>query len=585
MIKARSAHPAKDFYRTAAFAVMASSLLLGCAAEKAAVGTAAGNAASAVPQQALEPATAAAPPTLRLLTQSQYANTIADIFGSDIVAKVRFAPVNRISGLVAIGAAKAGLTPGVVDPLDATARAMARQILDPRHRGLFVPCQPQAVSQRDDACARAFLSAAGRRLYRRQMTQAELSAAVDMAGRAVGPTGDFYSGLAFSLGGMLVSPQFLFIAESAGRTPGPDGSMSLDGYSRASRLSFLLWDAAPDEDLLKAAESGGLENPDGVRRQLARMLASPKFERGIRAFFNDYLDLEAFDTLSKDGQIYPAFSIKAAQEAREQILRTVVDHLMVRGGDYRDLFTTRHTFMSSDLGAIYNLPVNRGSQGWEPHTFASDDPRGGILTLVGFLAQHAHPGRSSPTRRGRALREILLCQTVPDPPPDVDFSGFEEPSARLMPARERLSAHATVPTCRGCHSLTDPMGLALENFDGAGQFRKTEHGMPIDASGSLNKVTFADPAGLGRAVRDEPALRSCIVNRLYGYSTGRAPAAAEAPLLSYFRTNLDRRGYRFDDMLKSIILSKSFFAIAPGNKPGVVASNLRRGGIRHADQD
>ncbi len=384
---------------------------------------------------------------------------------------------------------------------------------------------------------------------------------------------------------MLVSPQFLFIAESTGGTPGPDGSQSLDGYSRASRLSFLLWDAAPDEELLQAAEKGSLQNEAGLRQQLARMLASPKFERGTRAFFNDYLDLEAFDTLSKDGQIYPAFSIKAAQEAREQILRTVVDHLLVRKGDYRDLFTTRRTFMSSDLGALYQVPVNRGSQGWEPHEFAPDDPRSGLLTLVGFLAQHAHPGRSSPTRRGRALREILLCQTVPDPPPDVDFSGFEEPSARLMPARERLSAHATVPTCRGCHSLTDPMGLALENFDGAGQFRKTEHGQPIDASGSLNKVRFADPAGLGRAVRDEPALRSCVVNRLYGYSTGRAPTPGDAPLLGYFQSNLDRRGYQFDDMLRSMILSKSFFAVAPEGNATSVASFSFSGGKNHADQN
>ena len=581
MIRSRS----QRNIRKTALAALASSLLLGCAADKAAVGTVAGSTTAVAAKKTPEPTTPAAPPTMRLLTQSQYANTIADIFGSDIVAKVRFAPVNRISGLVAIGAGKAGLTPGVVDPLDATGRAMARQILDPKHRGLFVPCTPQAVDQRDDACARAFLSAAGRRLYRRPMTQAELTAAVEMAGKAVAPAGDFYSGLAFSLGGMLVSPQFLFIAETAGRTPGPEGSLSLDGYSRASRLSFLLWDAAPDEELLQAAASGGLENPAGLRRQMARMLASPKFERGLRAFFSDYLDLEAFDTLSKDGQIYPAFSIKAAQEAREQILRTVVDHLMVQGGDYRDLFTTRRTFMSSDLGAIYKLPVNRGSQGWEPYEFAADDPRGGLLTLVGFLAQHAHPGRSSPTRRGRALREILLCQAVPDPPPNVDFSGFEEPSARLMPARERLAAHSTVPTCRGCHSLTDPMGLALENFDGAGQFRKTEHGMPIDASGSLNKVTFADPAGLGRAVRDEPALRSCIVERLYGYSIGRAPVSADEPLLEYLISELDRRGYRFDDMLRSIILSKSFFAIAPEQKTTTVASQSRGGGTSHADQN
>ncbi len=572
--------------RTAALAMLGGSLLLGCATDKP--GATAANASQAgvnASQTTTEPAIAPVAPTMRLLTQTQYANTIADIFGPDIVAKVRFAPVNRTSGLVAVGAAKAGLTPGVVDPLDSTARSMAKQILDPKHREIFVPCRPKAIDQRDDACARAFLSGAGRRLYRRPLTQAELSAAVEMAGEAVKPAGDFYSGLAFSLAGMLVSPQFLFITETAEHDPGQAGAWRLDGYSKASRLSYLLWDSAPDEDLLKAAENGGLNSPAGLRKQVSRMLDSPKFERGLRAFFTDDLVLEAFDTLTKDGEIYPAFSIKVAQEAREQVLRTVVDHLMVRKGDYRDLFTTKHTFMSSDLGAIYQVPVNRGSQGWQAYDFAPDDPRTGLLTSVGFLAQHAHPGRSSPTRRGRALREILLCQTVPDPPPNVDFSSFEEPSAKALTARDRLSVHAKVASCKGCHAMTDPMGLALENFDGAGQYRQSDHGSKIDASGTLNKAAFTDAAGLGRAVRDEPALRSCIVNRLYGYSVGRAPGAREAPLLKYYQTELDNRSYRIDDMLSLIIFSKSFFAVAPESKPAMVARNTPKDEKSHADQN
>ena len=122
MILSRSGQPAKGYAQKTALAALAGSMLLGCAADKAQVSAAAGNTATVAAQKSTEPAAAPAPPTLRLLTQSQYANTIADIFGSDIVAKVRFAPVNRISGLVAIGAAKAGLTPGVIDPLDATAR-------------------------------------------------------------------------------------------------------------------------------------------------------------------------------------------------------------------------------------------------------------------------------------------------------------------------------------------------------------------------------------------------------------------------------------------------------------------------------
>jgi hypothetical protein len=540
------------------------------------------NPAAEAARQIAEPAVPPAMPTMRLLTQGQYSNTITDLFGPDVLARVRFAPVNRVEGLVATGAARAGLTPGMLDPLDAMARSVSRQVVDPAHRAILVPCAPKVVSQRDDACARQFLAGVGARLYRRPLTDAELGAAVESAGQAVGPAGDFYAGLACSLAGLLVSPQFLFIIETTEPEPGNSGGSRLDGYSKAARLSFLLWDGAPDEELLRAARSGDLHLPTGLRRQLTRMLDSPKFERGLRAFFADYLVLEAFDTLTKDGVIYPAYSLKVAQEAREQILRTAVDHLLVRKGDYRDLYTTRHMMMSSDLGAIYKVPVSRGSQGWQAYEFAPDDTRSGLLTSVGFLSQYAHPGRSSPTRRGRALREVLLCQTVPDPPPNVDFTAFEEPNPNLPTARDRLGAHASMPACRGCHSLTDPTGLALENFDGAGQWRQAERGAVIDASGSLNSVKFSDPAGLGKAIRDNPALRSCIVNRLYGYSVGRAATPDDGPLLKYFQATLDQRSYRIDEMLRLMILSKAFFAVVPGNRSATVARNMSMQEQSHA---
>jgi hypothetical protein len=274
------------------------------------------------------------------------------------------------------------------------------------------------------------------------------------------------------------------------------------------------------------------------------MIGSPLYKQGVRAFFADFLVLEAFDTLAKDPVIYPAFTLKAVDEAREQILSTVVDHLVDRDGDYRDLFTTRHTFLSSDLAVLYRIPVDIGSQGSVPYEFhAEGDPRAGILTQIGFLAQYAHPGRSSSTRRGRGIREVLLCQKVPDPPPNVDFSIIEDPKAHFHTARERLAAHQQNPVCAGCHARTDPIGLGLENFDGAGQYRARENGAVIDASGKLDGNTFSDGVGLGRAVRESPALKSCIVNRLYAYSVGRKVGPDEKPLLEYYQSVLEQRGF------------------------------------------
>lgn len=511
---------------------------------------------------------------LRLMSQGQYVNTIARVFGEDIRLRIRFAPVKRVDGLLAVGASRAVLTSGALDPLDASARTIADQVTDRAHRDVLVPCRPVDLTAPDAVCARAFFAQAGRLLFRRPVNDAELDRYVAMAGSAAATRRDFYAGLSSALSGMLVSPQFLFIRERYEPDIAHPGMLRLDGYSRAARLSFALWNSAPDAALLNAAEAGRLHNPAGLAREVDRMLASPLHREGVREFFNDFFALEAFDTLAKDPTIYPAFSLKAVTEAREQILRTVVDHLVTRQGDYRDLFTTRKTQMSAELAMLYKVPVNTGSLGWVPYEFGENDGRSGILTQVGFLAQYAHAGRSSPTRRGRGIRETLLCQRVPDPPPNVDFSNFENPRSALKTARARLSLHQENPVCAGCHRITDPIGLGLENFDGAGQFRANENGSPIDASGTLDGKKFSDSKGLGLAVRDNPALRSCVVNRLFAFANGRQVVPADEPRLGQYVTALDKRGYRFDDMVRMIVLDPQFFALRPLS----VAMNTPRAG-------
>jgi hypothetical protein len=503
-----------------------------------------------------------AEPGLRLMSQSQYVNTITRIFGADIPVKVRFAPVKREDGLLAVGAGKAVLTSGALDPLDSVARSVAAHVVDAEHRDYLVPCRPADAGAPDDSCARAFFGRTGRLLLRRPLTETELAGYVRVAHQAAERKHGFYDGVAAALAGMLVSPQFLYIRETAEPAPG-SAAWRLDGYSKASRLSFLLWNSGPDEQLLDAAARGELHDPAGLRRQVERMIASPLYKEGVREFFSDFLVMEAFDNLAKDPTIYPAFSLKAVSEAREQVLRTVVDHLVTREGDYRDLFTTRNTMMSSELAIIYRVPVNTGSLGWVPYRFPDSDPRAGLLSEVGFLAQYAHPGRSSPTRRGRAIREVLLCQKVPDPPPNVDFSKFEDAKAGAHTARERLTAHQENPVCAGCHKVTDPIGLGLENFDGAGQFRAAENASKIDPSGVLDGVAFSDPAGLGRALRDNPALKSCIVDRLYAYSVGRHLMPYEQQRAEAYQATLDKGGYRFDAMIRMIVLDPAFFSVRP----------------------
>jgi hypothetical protein len=521
-----------------------------------------------------EPPVAGAPPRLRLITTQQYVNTLSHIFGPSVTLDMKFPPLQRTSGLLENGAASAGVTASQLEQFQRAAAGVATQVVNEGHRSFLIPCKPGDEKTADKACATAFLRRVGRLLHRRALTASEMDMYVGQAGAAADQVKDFYTGLGIALEAMLISPEVLFIVEKGEPDPQRSGKQRLDAYSLASRLSFFLWDAGPDDGILKAAASGELQTPKGRARVVDMMLASPRLKDGMRAFFDDMFAFDDFDTLSKDPTVYPSFTGVTVADAREQTLRTAIDQLIVKKKDYRDLYTTRSTFISPSLAALYNLPA---VPGWEPYEFPANSPRQGMLTQISFLAVHAHPGRSSPTRRGKALRELLLCQTVPPPPPNVDFSALENPDAHYKTQRERVAVHLKNPTCAGCHKIMDPMGLALENFDGAGRFRATEAGAPIDTSGSLDGKKFADVAGLAQALHDSPALPSCLVSRMYSYGSGGPTAPSDRPLLQYLNTSFAAQGYKIHDLLRTIALGTAFSQVTRSKKGPVPADDKADG--------
>lgn len=470
---------------------------------------------------AAQPAPTARIVAMRRLTEAQYRNAIADIFGPDIRVSGRFEPIVRpVHELIARGARDASISPSGLEQFDAMARIVAAQVFDAQHRGQFVPCAPRDEAQADAVCAEAALKPLGRYLFRRPLSATETAFYVKLAGDAAGPTRSFTKGLELALSAMLVSPSFLYIIESAEPDPARPGALRLDNISRATRLSFLLWDTTPNEALLKAAEQGRLTDPVALKAQAAAMIKSPRFEQGVRAFFADMLLFEKFDSLAKDPVIYPYFNQQVLQALPEQTLRTITDLLVTRNADYRELFTTNRTFMTRALGGLYKVPV-RHADGWEPYEFPPEDDRAGLLGQAGFLAMYSHSGRSSPTLRGRAIRELLLCQEVPNPPGNVNFTAVQDTANTAMPtARIRLTAHNIDPACTGCHKVTDPVGLSLERFDGIGGFRLTENGAPIDISGAIDNAAFVGGAGLGKALAANPDATMCVAGRALEYATG-----------------------------------------------------------------
>ncbi len=511
-----------------------------------------------------EPEISGAPPDMRRLTDEQYVNAITDIFGPHIKAESHADPLSRTEGLLAVGARTARITPSGFDRYYAQARTISQRVVSPENRASMFPCEPKDASAADDSCARQYYANVGRLLYRRPLTQAEIQTPMDAASEATKVSGDFYRGIAVGLASMLTTTKFLFIIDSTEPEPDEPGDVRLTSYAKASRLSFLLWNTTPDEALLTAADRGELHTKEGLKRQVNRMTASHRLDKGVRAFFEDFLRFDQYETLEKDSIIYPAFTIQVAEDAKEQVLRTIIDHLILRNQDYRSLFTTRQTFITGALARIYRVPTKRPADGaWVPFEFPEDDPRVGILTQIGFSALASHPGRSSPTLRGKAIREAVLCQQVPDPPGDVDFSLFEDPNSPNKTARERLTAHSTEPACAGCHKITDPIGLALENLDGIGQLRTTENGAVIDASGDLDGTPFTDAAGLGSAVSTNPATTSCVTNRLVSYALGRSIGFTDREFLNFLEQGFADDGYSFPGLLRRIALSDALFAVSP----------------------
>jgi hypothetical protein len=500
------------------------------------------------------------PVAMRRLTAEQYRNAIEDTFGTSIAVAGRFEPESRRDGLNALGAALVAVTPSGFEQYETLARSIAAQVTSTDLRAQTLTCQPVAADAADNTCTAQLIRRFGRSLWRRPLAEEDVQPRLDAAAQAATAQQDFYAGIRLALTSLLVAPDFLFRIEVAEPAPLPQqpDRLQLSNLSLASKLSYFLWNRGPDEALLSAAERGELSQPEHLAREVDRMLASEHLADGVRAYFEDVFIFDKFDDLGKDVTRYPLFNNHLAADAREQTLRFVVEQLVTQQADYRSLFTARQLPMTRSLGPLYGIPV-RASEGWEDATLPAGQPRAGLLSQASFAMLLSHPGRSSPTLRGVFMREALLCQSIPDAPADVDFTQFvQDVTAVHNTARDRLDVHSTQASCRGCHTLTDPIGLGLESFDGIGKFRTTENDARIDSSGTFDGRAFADPAELGQAFAENPQVSACLVRNLYRYAVGREQTNAERPLLRHLEDAFAERGYKLPALMRDIATSAAF---------------------------
>ncbi len=502
-----------------------------------------------------------APSRLRKLTKAQYQNALNDIFeGSVTFAKDAIEDDQEKHGFNSIGASYASISSRGVEQYEAVAFSVSKQVFENDTRKTkVVGCTPAGTT--DATCTRAFLQKFGRRVFRRPLTAEELDTWVAIATDAQTKLTSFYEGLEIATTGMLSSPNFLYRVEIGQPDPDHKGWLKYNDYEMATRLSFFLTNSTPDDALLDAADRGELSSAEGVRAAATRLMSSTRAKRALDGFFEELLQLPKLENLARDPALFPAMSTTLASSMSGETLALFEDIVFNRDSDARELFDSNSTFVNAELAKLYGLPSPSGT-GFEKVSLPADGIRFGILGQASFLAVNAHVTRSSPTYRGKAIRERFLCEAMPAPPGDVPPLP-EGATGDRATARQRLEMHRKVEPCKSCHSRMDPIGLGLENFDAIGAFRTTENDVTIDASGDLDGKPFANPRDLAKLLREDARVAPCFARNLFRHAAGHVEDKGEEPGVANVVKAFASDGYRVKALAVAIVTNDAFRFATP----------------------
>jgi hypothetical protein len=423
----------------------------------------------------------------------------------------------------------------------------------PSRRRIFTctaAAEPDGLS-----CAKTILATVARRAYRRPVTDVELNRLVGFYQTERQKGGGFDAGIEQALTFVLVSPQFLFRFEHDPENAPSTGVFRISDLELASRLSFFIWSSIPDDQLLNLAIQGKLQNAAVLTQQVKRMLADQRARSLGSNFAGQWLYLRNLKSLRPDEDVFPDFDDnlrQALQRETELLFESVVleDHSVL------DLLSADYTFVNERLARHYGLPNIYGDQ--FRRVAVRDDYRRGLLGHGSILALNSYANRTSPVTRGKYVLTNILGTPPPEPPPNVP--PLDEKPGKPLTMRERMEAHRESPACASCHKLMDPIGLALENFDGIGRWRTTDAGVRIDPSSTLwDGSAVNGPAGLRQAILSRPEqFARAATEMLLTYALGRGLEYYDMPIVRAIVKDAARTNYRFSSLVTGIATSAPF---------------------------
>jgi cytochrome c551/c552 len=420
-------------------------------------------------------------------------------------------------------------------------------------RARIFTCTPTRAAE-EAACARTILGGLARRAYRRPVGPDDMAPVLEQyaAGRA---KGSFEQGIEHGLRLILANPKFLFRTEAplpAAQAIGPVSDIEL-----ASRLSFFLWSSMPDEKLLNVAARGQLRQPLTLEREVRRMLKDPRSKALVENFAGQWLMLRNLRGHIPTPGDFPDFDNELRQGFRHET-ELFVESIFREDRGVMELLTADYTFVNARLARHYGIPNIYGSH--YRRVTLPGQARRGLLGQGSVLTVTSYPNRTSPVLRGKWILENILGTPPPAPPPNVPALDENKAGEEAKSQRERLEAHRRSPACASCHRVMDPLGFALENFDGIGEWRVKEVGGRIDPTGQLADGSAVDgPVALRRALTKKPELFvRTVTEKLMTYGLGRGMEYSDMPTIRAIARDASRDDYRFSSIVIGIVKSPAF---------------------------
>jgi hypothetical protein len=425
----------------------------------------------------------------------------------------------------------------------------------PSRRRIFV-CHPSNRTD-EDSCARQILMTLMRPAYRRPVTESDLVLPLKFF-RDGRTGGGFDAGIEMALESILMSAEFIFRVERDPPTVAPGTPYPVSELELASRLSFFLWSSIPDDELLDAAIQRKLTHPDVLEQQVRRMLADPRSRALVDNFADQWLYLRNLSAANPDSRLFPDFDDNLRQSFKEET-ELFFESIMREDRNVLDLLTANYTFLNERLAKHYGIRHVYGNR-FRRVTFDENTGRGGLLRQGSILTVTSYANRTSPVIRGKWVLANILGLPPPPPPPFVPALKEHADDSAAMSMRQRLAEHRANPACAGCHSLMDPIGFSLENYDAVGRWRVAEGAIPVDASGGLpDGSKFDGVAGLERALLNRPdVFVTTLTEKLLTYALGRGVEYYDAPAVRKIVEEARSKNFRFSALVLGVASSTPF---------------------------